>query len=344
MVAPASRPSSCSSKPGGFAFAPSSMLTSLCVSGAPPASRRSRSTRHACRRDRRRGLRPARSAPPRSRSRCIASCTASSLIAFEARVNAIVLRSPGSNAGTVSNEAVKVSGWPSSIVDVADVGRVDRLEPLLAQRIVDGARDQVVRDVVKDLVLEALLDDARRRLARPEAGDARLARVVARDAVDLGVDHIGGDFDAHGLARLVDVGKFGFHRCACGHAVRYCRSASEAGARCRAEARAGRRAKAGAKGGSRTRMAVNHRILSPARLPIPPLSRLRFESNTGMLLPPAWMSLGRSTFVAIRWRWLRQRVCWPRSPSAAPSACNPAGCPSTKPRRSSSPRIAGARS
>ena len=29
----------------------------------------------------------------------------------------------------------------------------------------------------------------------------------------------------------------------------------------------------GAKGGTRTLMAVNHRILSPARLPVPPLSR-----------------------------------------------------------------------
>ena len=39
-----SRPSSCSSNPGGLAFAPSSTLTSACLSGAPPASRRSRST------------------------------------------------------------------------------------------------------------------------------------------------------------------------------------------------------------------------------------------------------------------------------------------------------------
>ena len=82
----------------------------------------------------------------------------------------------------MSNDAVKVSGWPSSIDDVAHVRRVDGLHAPLAQRIVDGARDQIVRDVVKDLLLEALLDDARRRLAGPEAGDARLARVVARDA------------------------------------------------------------------------------------------------------------------------------------------------------------------
>ena len=72
---------------------------------------------------------------------------------------------------------------------VADVGRVDRLEAALAQRLVDGARNQVVRDVVQDLVLEALLDDAGRCLSRPEAGHPRLPGIVPRDAIDLGVDH-----------------------------------------------------------------------------------------------------------------------------------------------------------
>ncbi len=94
---------------------------------------------------------------------------------------------------------------------VADVRRVDRLDAALAQRVVDRARDEVVRDVVQDLVLEALLDDPRRRLARPEAGDPRLARVVARRAVDRGVHHVAGNLDAHVLARLVDVDEFGFH-------------------------------------------------------------------------------------------------------------------------------------
>ena len=68
-----------------------------------------------------------------------------------------------------------------------------------------------MRHVVKDLVLEALLDDARRRLARAEAGHARLARIVARDPVDLGCDHVARDFDAHVLARRVDFDEFGFH-------------------------------------------------------------------------------------------------------------------------------------
>src|SRR5205823_3940489 len=96
-------------------------------------------------------------------------------------------------------------------VHVADIGRVDRLESFLAQRVVDGARDQVVRDVVQNLILEALLDDARRRLARTKSGHARFPGVVARDAVDLGADDLAGDLDAHVLARRVDVDEFGLH-------------------------------------------------------------------------------------------------------------------------------------
>ena len=52
--------------------------------------------------------------------------------------------------------------------DVPDVRRGDRLEAALAQRLADDARNQVVRDVVQDLVPVALLDDGRRHLAGPE--------------------------------------------------------------------------------------------------------------------------------------------------------------------------------
>ena len=57
---------------------------------------------------------------------------------------------------------------------LAHVGRVDRLQPLLAQRVIDRTRDQIVRDVVEDLILEALLDDARRRLAGRNPGTRAL--------------------------------------------------------------------------------------------------------------------------------------------------------------------------
>ena len=74
-------------------------------------------------------------------------------------------------------------------------------------------RNQIVRDVVQDLLLEALLDDAGRHLAGAEAGNARLARVVARDAVRFRRRPLAGDFDAQVLAGLVDVDEFGFHGC-----------------------------------------------------------------------------------------------------------------------------------
>src|SRR6202011_3162104 len=67
---------------------------------------------------------------------------------------------------------------------VADVGRVDRLHAALAQRVVDGAGNELVRDIVENLILVALLDHARWRLAGPEAGNARLPGIVPGDALD----------------------------------------------------------------------------------------------------------------------------------------------------------------
>ena len=45
--------------------------------------------------------------------------------------------------------------------DVADVGRVERLEAALAQRVVHRARHQLVDHVVENLAPEPLLDDPR---------------------------------------------------------------------------------------------------------------------------------------------------------------------------------------
>src|SRR5262249_22829726 len=56
--------------------------------------------------------------------------------------------------------------------DVPDVGRIQRRDAPLAECLVDSGRYQIVADVVKDLLLEPLLDDATRRLAGPEAGDS----------------------------------------------------------------------------------------------------------------------------------------------------------------------------
>src|SRR6185436_17358709 len=133
----------------------------------------------------------------------------------------------------------------------------DRLHPALPQRVVDGAGDEVVREVVEDLALVALLDDARRRLARTEARHARLLRVVARNPIDTLVDDVGGDFDLQALLGLVDVCELCFH-------VRNLPSISQEGVR---------------KGGVEPPKPFGYRILSPARLPVPPLSRGRGASG-----------------------------------------------------------------
>ena len=86
--------------------------------------------------------------------------------------------------------------------DILDVRRVDRFDAALAQRLVHGARDQPMRDVVKDLVAEPLAHDFRRHLAGPEARDARRLAVVTRDLLDLRVHHRAGDFDDEVLARF----------------------------------------------------------------------------------------------------------------------------------------------
>ncbi len=95
--------------------------------------------------------------------------------------------------------------------DVANVRGVNRFHAPFPQRVVDGPRDEAVRDIVQDLILEALLDDARRRLAGTEAGNPRLARIVARNAIDFRVHDVAGNFDPYVLACLVDVDQVGFH-------------------------------------------------------------------------------------------------------------------------------------
>ena len=94
---------------------------------------------------------------------------------------------------------------------VEDIGRIDRFYTPLAQSFVHRPRDKVVGDVVEDLVFEPLLDDARRRLAGAESRNPRLARVVARHAIDFGVDHVARDFNLQVFACFVDVDEVGFH-------------------------------------------------------------------------------------------------------------------------------------
>ena len=120
---------------------------------------------------RRRGLRPARSAPRARAAAPAPRSTASSSTRLDGRAQRerrVVARLEGRHRVERRREGQRLAFLDR---DVADVGRVDRLDAALAQRLVDRARDEIVRDVVEDLILEALLDDAGRRLARPEAGD-----------------------------------------------------------------------------------------------------------------------------------------------------------------------------
>src|SRR5262245_28773884 len=96
-------------------------------------------------------------------------------------------------------------------VDVANIRGIYRLATLVAKSLVDGRRNQVVDDLVKNLLLEPLLDDACRSLARPEAGNPRPTRVVSRVTLDLGVDYVARDFDTDVLTRVVDVDDICFH-------------------------------------------------------------------------------------------------------------------------------------
>jgi hypothetical protein len=95
--------------------------------------------------------------------------------------------------------------------DVLDVRRVDRLDAALAERLVDGARDQPVCHIVQDLVAKALAHDLRGDLPGPEAWDAGRLPVVARDLVYLRINRRAVDFHHEVLACFVDVDEFGLH-------------------------------------------------------------------------------------------------------------------------------------
>ncbi len=161
--------------------------------------------------------------------------------------------------GSVSNVAVNVSACPSSSAHVLHVGRVDGLEAALAQRFVDRARNEVVRDVVENLLAESLLDEGGRNLALAESGNARLPAVAAGYAIDLRVDDVARNFDGNALLGFTEIGEFGFH-----YRIIPFGSASE-GVR---------------KGGVEPPRPFGHRILSPARLPVPPLSHAMLADSS----------------------------------------------------------------
>ena len=79
-------------------------------------------------------------------------------------------------------------------------------------------------------------------------------------------DDVGRDFHANGFACVVDVGEFGFHRLVIS-------SARPSRGRRRSVAQPNRARAKVRKGGVEPPKPFGYRILSPARLPVPPLSR-----------------------------------------------------------------------
>ena len=94
---------------------------------------------------------------------------------------------------------------------ILDVGCRHGFDTALLKRFADRTFDQLVRDVMKDLTLEALLDHLGRHFAWAEARDARRAAVLRCYLVDLRIDDVGRNFDHQILAGFVDVDQLGFH-------------------------------------------------------------------------------------------------------------------------------------
>ena len=116
----------------------------------------------------------------RWRSRSSASSTAASSTAAAGLRSAIPRYSPGIERRHRVEGGREGQRRSRLDHDVADVGRVDRLEVALAQALVERLRHQVVGHVVQDIVLEPLPDDARRHFARAEARDLRRPAQPAR--------------------------------------------------------------------------------------------------------------------------------------------------------------------
>ena len=103
-----------------------------------------------------------------------------------------------------------------------------------------------------------------------------------RDAVDLGIDHVAGDFDGQTLARLADVDELGLHLGINRHSRRA--GSLFAGQWNTDLPRAWLDGDLVRKGGFEPPQPFGYWILSPARLPVPPLSQ--FESaRPGTTLP-----------------------------------------------------------
>src|SRR6185503_13032399 len=95
-----------------------------------------------------------------------------------------------------------------------------RFDAAFSQRLVDGARNQAVRDIVQDLIAEPLTHHLRWHFTRAKAGHARGAAVVARHLIYFRVDHGAWNLDDEVFLCVADVDEFGFHFYNCSSASR----------------------------------------------------------------------------------------------------------------------------
>jgi hypothetical protein len=164
------------------------------------------------------------------------------------------------------------------VVDLRDLSLGDGTELPLLQDPPVGLADDPVQELLVQGRAEPLLDDGRGDLPGPESGKAELGRQLADGDGALRLHDVGGDGDAQRAAPPFpflqgDLESGGIHGHSASRGVRGSQEAARAGH--------GRNAPAGArwrpgsaKGGTRTPTARGHEILSLARLPVPPLSRL----------------------------------------------------------------------
>ena len=96
-------------------------------------------------------------------------------------------------------------------VDVADGRGLQRLHPALAEGLVDGLLDEAFGDLLQDLLVHPLPDQARRRLAGPEAGDAGRASIALGQTLDLAIDVGRRHFDRDARAGVAEVRELRLH-------------------------------------------------------------------------------------------------------------------------------------
>src|SRR5207249_12156780 len=92
-----------------------------------------------------------------------------------------------------------------------NIRRIDRFHSALAQSLVDRARNQPMRDIVKNLIAKALAHDLRRDFSRTKPRHPGSTAVIARDLIYFRVDDRAWNLHDEILLGIADVDEFCFH-------------------------------------------------------------------------------------------------------------------------------------